>query len=183
MAHPTDIFRDENPERSIRTASAMTRAFVQEAGLADHPTIKDLEMGLTMAQSMGLTRDDLDVIYAMGFQKLTGADFKAAEDVFAYLVMIDPLHAPNHYCLGVSRQAQARHDEAEMAFLGFLAMDATNPVGYLRLGECRQAQGDRKMALEAFSLAEAECLKGHGDTLTLQEARAKRALVDQEQPA
>ena len=181
--NPADLFKDANPQRSRRVAAEISRRVIAELGLPETPVMKDMNDGLTQAQSMGLTRKDLDVIYALGFQKMTGADFKAAEDVFSYLAIIDPLHAPNYYCLAVARQAQGRHDEAEMAIYGFLAMDATNPNGYLRLGECRQARGDRAGAIEAYALAEAECRNGHGDAATLDEARAKRAIAEEEHEA
>lgn len=180
MANPADLFQTANPDLSKRLASEISHRVIKELGLDQHPTLQDMDKGLTQAQSMGLTRDDLNVIYTMGFQKLTGADFKAAEDVFFYLSVIDPLHAPNYYCLGVTRQAQGRFDDAEMAFYGFLSMDATNPVGYLRLGECKQSRGDREGAREAYALAEAECKNGHGDETTLAEARAKLAFAEQE---
>lgn len=183
MVNPADLFKEDNPQRSRSIATDISRRVLAELGIADKPGVKDLDDGLTRAQSMGLTRDDLDVIYSLGFQKMTGADFKAAEDVFAFLSINDPLHAPNYYCLAVARQAQGKYDEAEMAIYGFLAMDATNPNGYLRLGECRQARGDRGGALEAYKLAEAECRNGHGDAVTLEEARAKRALAEQEHGA
>lgn len=180
MANPADLFRVDNPDLSKRLASEISHRVIKDLGLDQKPTVKDMNEGLTQAQSMGLTRDDLNVIYTMGFQKLTGADFKAAEDVFVYLSVIDPLHAPNYYCLGVARQAQGRFDDAEMAFYGFLSMDATNPTGYLRLGECKQARGDRDGAREAYALAVAECKNGHGDETTLAEARAKLAFAEKE---
>lgn len=180
MANPADLFRADNPDLSKRLASEISHRVIKDLGLDQQPTVKDMNEGLTQAQSMGLTRDDLNVIYTMGFQKLTGADFKAAEDVFVYLSVIDPLHAPNYYCLGVARQAQGRFDDAEMAIYGFLSMDATNPNGYLRLGECKQSRGDRDGAREAYALAVAECKNGHGDETTLAEARAKLTIAEKE---
>lgn len=178
MVDYEQIFGKGATEATALTAISVFQTAMDEAGLADSPILKRVQDGMTLGQAMGLTRDDLDVMYAVGFQKLNAQDFRAAQDVFDYLTLIDPLHAPNYYCLGVVRQGQGKWPEAKQAFVAFLALDATNPVGYLRLGECAQALGDVELAAESFRLAVAECRNGHGDAVTLDEARAKLALMN-----
>lgn len=154
---------------------------IDDLGLKDNPIMQGVMDGLTVAQAMGLTREDLEVLYAVGFQKLNAGDVEAARDMFGYLVMIDPLHAPNHYCLGVVFQKLGQMQTAEAEFVNFLALDATNPAGYLRYGECCQARGAVALAREAYELAEAECRNGHGDEMMIEEARAKLALLKETQ--
>lgn len=166
-----------DPERFAALVDAHMNRFITAAGAEDNPILQGMMDGLTGAQAMGLGREDLNAIYAAFFRMLNDKDFAAARDGFTYLVMIDPLHAPNHYCLGVALQGLGRLNDAEGAFIGFLALDATNPDGYLRLGECYQSRGATALAIEAFELAEAECRNGHGDSITLNEARAKLMLM------
>ncbi len=158
----------------------ITEGVFEKSGFMDSPLMKDMNAGMTQAQAMGLSREDLDVIYAVAFSKLNAGDAQAAWDGFTYLVMIDPIHAPNYYCLGIACMQLGDWDGAENIMLSFLALDATNPVGYLRLGEIFNKRGDRKRALEAIKLAEAECLAGNGDAVTLAEARSTLALMQME---
>lgn len=169
-----------DPERLVEALANAVGTFMKDVGAEDNPILQNMMEGLTGAQAMGLDRGDLDALYTVFFQRLNTGDHVAARDGFAYLVMIDPLHAPNHYCLGVAWQAMGRMADAEPQFVTFLALDATNPVGYLRLGECYQHRGATDLAREAFELAEAECLNGHGDAITLAEARAKLVLLNKD---
>ncbi|PLL11176.1 hypothetical protein C0V75_18015 [Tabrizicola sp. TH137] len=157
--------------------------FLKDIKADENPIVRDMMEGLTVAQAMGLTRDELEALYAAAFRLLAAGNFAAAVDSFGYLVMIDPLHAPNHYCLGVAWQGMGRIKDAEREFVNFLALDATNPDGYLRLGECYLHRGATALAREAFELAEAECRNGHGDGIALEEARAKLALLNKDATA
>lgn len=173
MVKIEDIMASKDPEGVVRLASGFFDQIIAGMGMQDDRIVQGIRDGLTPAQSMGLTRDDLSVLYTLGFQKLNAGDLAAAHDMFLWLALIDPLHAPNFYCFGVTLQMQGKAAEAIDVLLRFLALDATNPVGYLRYGECKLALGDAKAAREAFELAEAECLNGHGDEITLSEARSK----------
>ena len=155
---------------------AFWKTFLEGINLENHPALQGAMEGLTPAQSMGLSRKELEVIYAVGFQKLNNGDFDAARDAFSYLGYIDPLHAPNYYCLGVAEQGHGDMEAAEKAYVAFCALDATNPVGYLRLAEIYKGKGETQQAIDLLEVAEAECLKGNGDEITLQETRAKLAL-------
>lgn len=166
-----------DPERVKRIASDFFDQLINGLDLQNDRLVTGMRDGLTPAQAIGLTREELSALYALGFQKLNAGDHAKAHDVFLWLVLVDPLHAPNFYCLGVTLQLQGKFAEATEAFLQFLTRDATNPVGYLRYGECKLALGDSTAARDAFELAEAECLNGHGDATTLAEARAKLAAL------
>ena len=148
--------------------------FVEESGLGkDHPIVKGLEEGRTLAQITGLTRDDLDVLYAHGFSLLNKGSYDKAVTIFGNLTMIDPLEGKNHYCLGVALQMMGKHEVARDTFLSFLMLEATNPDGYLRLGESMMALGDRDMAIGAFELAELEAKREGADPHCLIEAQQK----------
>ncbi len=165
--------------------SAMTQAFeaLKATGVAQDPRVLAAMDGLTPAQAIGLTREQLQVIYTLGYRKFLAGDYAAAQDVFTYLVGVDPLHTPNIYMAGMVLFAQGHHAVAADMFLMFLALDATNPVGYLRLGDCWLAGGERDRAVEAYKLAVAECANGHGDAQTTDEAKQRLAMATQEMKA
>ena len=160
----------------------MMETFLEGAGLDDNPIFKRMMEGETGAQAMGLSRDELEVLYSLGFGMLSAGDVQKAYDVFFQLVMIDPFEAKNHYCMGVVKQMQGNFKAATEQFVNFLALDATNPQGYLRLGECKLALGQKDVALEAFKIAEIEAARGNGDAETLAEAKGKIALLNMETP-
>lgn len=152
--------------------------FKEDSGLADSPVIRGLEEGRTLAQIQGLSRDDLDVLYAQGYAYLESGKLEKAGLVFAELVRIDPLEPRNHYGLGVTLQNMGRLAAAEGVFTSFLALDATHPAGYLRYGECRLAAGDRADARESFRMAAALCARGHGDEMFAREAQTRMDALD-----
>lgn len=175
-----DFFGDKDPEMVMRHTAAFLEVAIKEMGLENDKMVEGLMAGNTAAQTMGLDRADLEVLYAVGFNFLNQGDGAKALDSFTYLVLIDPLEAKNYYCLGMAYQMQGDMKQAAEAFVNFLALDATNPDGYLRYGECLLALGERTDAIAAFEIAEAEAAKGNGDQRTLEEAQAKLSLLKRE---
>lgn len=150
---------------TLRTAEAIAETWEQfkiEAGLSDHPVVMGLEEGRTLAQIQGLTRDDLEVLYTQGYRLLIQGLHDKAQIIFTQLVMIDPLIAKNHYCLGVCHQQVGDAGRALGLFEISVALDATNPEGLMRMGECHLALGHPEDAATCFSMALAEVQKGHG---------------------
>ena len=81
----------------------------------------------------------------------------------------------SNYCLGVVRQMKQQWDTAIDDFARFCALDATNPEGYLRIGECLTAKGDRVQARQVFDVALREARKGNGPKNAVEQA--ERALA------
>lgn len=148
------------------------------AGLDKDPSLLAVLDGQTIAQVKGLSRTDLEVIYAYGFSFIRRGDTKRAEDIFLHLCFIDPLEAKNHYCLGVVRQMKEKWDTAIDDFARFCALDATNPEGWLRIGECLTAKGDRTQARQVFDVALREARKGHGPKNAVEQAERALASLD-----
>ena len=169
-----ELLEDPQFQASMAAASEMAKDFLAKAGIESDSIWKDLEDGLTIAQAKGLSREDLEVIYTVGFNMLNSGELDKAEDTFLTLCMIDQLEAKNHYCLGIVRQMKRNWHMAHDDFMRFLALDATNPEGYLRLGECYMALGHHDDAKESFEFALAEAKKGNGPDTAVQQA--ERAL-------
>lgn len=168
------------PMETLTVAAGFLEEFLKETDLDKHPVVEGMMAGQSAGQAMGLSRDDLEVLYAAGFNQLNAGNFAKAEDAFMYLCMIDPLEAKNHYCFGMALQMGGKPEQAAPIYINFLGLDATNPYGYLRYGECLMAQGDRAEALEAFRLALAEADVNDKDPAAAAEARAKIALAEKD---
>ena len=172
-----EMMEDPKIKEALHSAGEIAGQAIKDLGYDQNPTLQAVADGQTIAQARGLTRDDLEVVYTVGFQLMTAGDLSRAEDTFITLAMIDQLEAKNHYCLGVSRQLQEKWLPAFDDFIRFLALDATNPEGYLRAGECKAALGERDEAHAYFELALAEAEAGNGpQDATEQAERALSAL-------
>jgi tetratricopeptide (TPR) repeat protein len=164
----------------VKVATGMIVDFLNQSDLMQDPIISQVMEGQSPAQAMGLTRDDLEVLYAVGFNQLNAGEFNKAADTFTNLCLIDPLEAKNHYCLGMAYQLRGEPRNAAPIFINFLSLDATNPHGYLRYGECLMAQGEKTEALESFRLALIEAEKNNSDPGAASEARSKIALAEKD---
>lgn len=167
-------------QKSLEEGLRLGLKILADVGLDKDPALLAVLDGQTIAQAKGLTRDDLEVLYAYGFAFLANRDAERAEEVFLHLCLIDPLQSKNHYCLGVVRQMQERWDMAIDDFARFCALDATNPEGYLRIGECLTAQGDRTQARQMFDVALREAKKGRGPKNAVAQAELALASLDKE---
>ena len=154
--------------------------FLRESGLSENRVVQGLMAGNTAAQTLGLTREELDALYSVAFTALTSGELQRAQDVLTRLVLLDPLEAKYRYCLGVIAQQHGDHATALEHLTNFLALDATNADGYLRLGETMAALGRRRDARDCFEIALAEAVKGNGDAHAVAEARQKLSLLSPE---
>jgi hypothetical protein len=67
--------------------------FLKQPGIKDNAIVQGLMAGNTPAQTLGLSRDDLEALYSVGFTALASGEMQRAEDVFTRLILLDPLEA------------------------------------------------------------------------------------------
>ena len=171
-------FAGNDPEVVMKAAADFMAMIERDVDLGEAaPLLQGLKEGLTIAQTLGISRDELEVIYAVGFNLLNNGELDKAKDVFTQLVMMDGIEAKYQYCLGYVFQQQGDIQTAAKMYINFLALDATNPEGYLRLGECLLAAGEKDEAANAFRVAEAEAAKGNGSVDALALARHNLELL------
>lgn len=173
-----DTFKRPEVQKSLEKGIEMGMKALADVGLDKDPALLAVLDGQTIAQVKGLSRDDLEVLYAYAFRFLANGDLRKAEDGFSYLCLIDPLVAKNHYCLGVARQMQEKWDMAVDDFARFCALDATNPEGYLRIGECLTAKGDQVAASQAYNVALREARKGNGPANAVEQVERAIAILN-----
>ena len=175
-----EMLEDPKIQQALKDAGELAAEALKQNGLDQDPVLQRVMGGETIAQARGLSREDLEIIYGMGFTLITSGELDKAEDVFITLCFMDQLVAKNHYCLGVVRQMKQQWQMACDDFIRFLALDATNPEGYLRIGECKVALGEKDEAKEYFRLALLEAEQGNGPDDAVEQAQAALALFEKE---
>lgn len=132
--------------------------------------------GLAPGDVVGVTRDQKEALLDLGCRLAQLERLDDAAAVLLRLVQLDPLEERALYALGVVCQLRGEPEKAVRLHLQFLALDATNPLGYLRLGECLLAAGDHPQAHDAFLAARAMAEADPAHAGALAEARARLAL-------
>ena len=87
------------------------------------------------------------------------------------LTLLDPLDSRVLYVLGSTYQAENNLPAAARFYLQFLAFDATNADGYLRLGECFLAAKEFEEADQTFKIALSTGTKNGASEKTIAHAR------------
>jgi tetratricopeptide (TPR) repeat protein len=127
--------------------------------------------GLSLADIFDLTPEQRNAIFVTGCKLLKVGDTKRARDILFTLLQLEPGDERVIYALGACFQAEGKLDAAARLYLFFLARDATNPEGYLRLGECLVAAKELENARQAFVAAAGEAERGNGSPRALAYAR------------
>ena len=138
-------------EKSIPELDANTRRIVERLGSA-----------ATLGDAIGITDEQRGALLDLGCRLV---QFGKLDDAFAILlrlVQLDPLDERATYALGVIFQLRGELQKAAQMYLYFLALDATNPAGYLRLGECLLRAGEHEEACKAFRTARDFAKEGKG---------------------
>jgi len=138
-----------------------------------------LAEGVSLADIAGLGEQHKEALFQLGCRLMVCDEVGQAEAIFTTLSLLDPLEARAHYGAGVARQVKGDVEGAAQSFLLFLALDATDPNGYLRLGECLTAAGEFDEAQSAFQVAVKLAENGHGSQATIDEATRQISLISQ----
>lgn len=123
---------------------------------------KRLMAGETPAMIAGINGEEIDAILAMGGKFLKAGQMDQAKDWLAFAALLDPYEPRGLYMLGMVFQIEGDLQVAARLYINFIAFDATNPEGFLRLGECLLANGETEAARGCFDMADTLCEKGHG---------------------
>lgn len=151
-----------------RTLAIATKVF--ESGLAkakltsgQRRVLDLMKKGLSMADIAGISKEERDACLALGCRQLQVGDLVNAEATLLGLVQIEPSDERAIYALAATYQAQRKYEVAGRLYLQFLALDATNPQGYLRLGECFMGAREPEGARGCFEAAKVLNNKGRKD--------------------
>ena len=126
--------------------------------------------GSTIGDALGVTKEQKTAMLDLGCRLIQAGQMDKAADILLRLTQLDPLEERAHYALGVICQTRGELHKAAQLYLLFLALDATNPMGYLRLGECLLAAKEYREAHSAFNAARKFAEEGKGQPGNLEEA-------------
>lgn len=134
--------------------------------------------GSSLGDALGITKEQRSALYDLGSRLLQVGETQKAFDVLMRLNQLDPLDERAYYGLGVACQTQGELQKAAKMYVMFLALDATNPLGYLRLGECLLQAREYAEAYASFEAARNCAQDGLGGPDVLLEALAMLAVPE-----
>ena len=132
--------------------------------------IEATQDGASLGDVLGITKDQKQALLDYGCGLIQSGEMEKAADVLLQLSALDPLEERAKYALGVICQLRGELHKAAQLYLQFLALDATNPLGYLRLGECLMSAREYAEARSAFEMAQGLAADGHGQPGNREEA-------------
>jgi Flp pilus assembly protein TadD len=174
----------EDPKAFVARTSNMV-AEILDGAETDERTSHILDLmgqGLTLRNALGLTTEHMTALLTQASNLLAAGQMQGARDIALQVIQLDPLEARAPYVMGVSYQAEGDMARAAHFYTQFLALDATNPDGYLRLGECCMVAGETQNARDALGAARAFARKGKGRPEAAEQAERLLAVLDGESP-
>lgn len=112
--------------------------------------------GLSQADILGITKQERDAVFTKGVWQLQQGDIEGGRNTLSVLYRLEPTDERVIYALATSYQAQEDYVTAGRLYLHFLAFDATNPQGYLRVAECFIGNGEIVEARELLEGAKVQ---------------------------
>ncbi len=156
-------------------ASGLLAEWMTTRGLDSEAVKQALDGGATPAAMLGLGHEHIDALYTQAYDLLQVGDIENARSVLTTLLQLEPTNERAVYAMAASHQLEGNMKRAAEIYAIFTALDATNPLGYLRVGECLLALGEVQNAYDAFDLAAGEAARGNGEPGAEQLAREKMA--------
>ena len=115
--------------------------------------------GATLKEVQGVTNDELEAVYSLGFGYYRTGRFDDAQKLFEFLVLFDHLNAKYWFALGAVQQAQKNHQKAIASYGYSSFLDLENPKPQFHAAECYLALGDKENALSALESLDVYCPK------------------------
>jgi tetratricopeptide (TPR) repeat protein len=109
--------------------------------------------GLTSAIAHGITEEELEAVYAQGYEALQQGSLDDALGYLSFLVAQQPWDRRFQYSLGLCQQHRGEFASAGGFYANALALDASDALCAYRMGECLAGQGDLVAARDAFEAA------------------------------
>ena len=121
------------------------------------PALNDLltdltDSGVTLAQLQGVTDQELDATYRLGYVAYSAGNYSAALDVFRFLCTYQHMEARSWHGLAACQQALGAYEPAVLSYFNaaLLGDDAAGEL--LHAADCCLADGDRDGALHLLHL-------------------------------
>lgn len=113
--------------------------------------MKKIMEGYTASQVKGITPEEMEAVYSVGFNFYQTGKFAEAEKIFAFLVLMNHLDSKYWTALGAVRQVQKQLDKAIEAYGMASFLDLHNSKARYFAAECFWQKGDKDNALSALA--------------------------------
>lgn len=114
---------------------------------------KFLENGTTMKDIQGLTRENLESVYAIAYNDYNTGKYERAHHMFQMLCFFDHTEKKYWMGLGATRQMLRSYDAAVDAYSMASMFDIEDPNPPLHAAVCHLALGNRDKAISGFQYA------------------------------
>lgn len=129
----------------------------------DETTMKEIEAaakkvfndGATLGELKGITVNELDAVYQMGYGFYQTGRYDDADKVFRFLVLFDHLEPKYWTGLGAVQQVKKLYGDAVTSYGYASFLDLDNPKPQYFAAQCFLALGDKDNALSALAALEA----------------------------
>ena len=132
----------------------MEKITEEQIAAAAKAFVKD---GATLKEVRGITNDELEAVYSLGFGYYNTGKFDDAQKLFEFLVLFDHLNAKYWFALGAVQQAEKMFDKAVSSYGYSSFLDLENPKPQYHAAECFIAMGDKGNAASAIMALEHYC--------------------------
>lgn len=142
-------------KRALELANPMVDQILEKMQLTEpqREAIELMKQGLSLADILGISKQHRDALLVQGIRLLQAGEVKKARDALTTLYQLEPMDARTIYALANTYQLEGDYATAGKLYVTFLALDATNPEGYLRLGECFLGAKEYSNAQDTFEIA------------------------------
>ncbi|MCZ8395921.1 SycD/LcrH family type III secretion system chaperone [Achromobacter ruhlandii] len=140
----------------MNTAAQAPMTGEEYAALQDQ-IVDQMARGGSLRQLKGMTADECEALYALGYGLYEKGRYADALKVLAYLVTLD--HTEHRYlvALGAAAQAMGKHADALQQYMAATLLDPLEPAPVFRAAQCLLEMGQPAAALQSCDLALAMC--------------------------
>lgn len=110
--------------------------------------------GLTVANTRGISREQLESVYAVGLNYYTTGRTDEAKKIFGFLVFFDHLNAKYWMGMGAVLQVEREFERATKCYSMSAFLDIRNPKPQYHAAECFLAMKDKVSAESAITMIE-----------------------------
>ena len=110
---------------------------------------KKFANGATLKEVKGISNEELESVYSLGFSYYRTGKFEDAQKLFEFLVLFDHLNAKYWFALGAVQQARKDFQKAIASYGYSSFLDLENPKPQFHAAECFLALGDKANAASA----------------------------------
>jgi len=115
---------------------------------------KQFAAGATLKEVKGISNEELESVYSLGFSYYRTGKFEDAQKLFEFLVLFDHLNTKYWFALGAVQQAQKQFQKAIASYGYSSFLDLENPKPQYHAAECFLALGDKTNAASAIMALE-----------------------------